>query len=1343
MRNIRISLRIILTMLLTTVLAFVGLLWGLDIKGHEAKAATKVAETVNIRIIGTTDMHGQLNSKDYEQGVDYENGGLARVINLIQKTRSEVPEETVITLDAGDTLFDYTTEYIFSENQNALQPIYQAMAKVGYDAITLGNHDFDYGYDYILRQLDGSGLRNITVVSNVTDSKTGDYPFLENMLITRTVTTSAGNKIDVKIGIIGQTIPTLTGKTHSYTGILKSEDIVANATTQAEKLREMGADIIIALSHTGMGTQTPELNDKNAAYALTKIPDIDVVVCGHEHNLFPTTDKTSTYFTLPNVDKETYLMNGKNVIMAGNRGSAIGVVDLTLKVYKDSIGITNRKSEIRKVKDSAVEENKTLTSFYGDWEEKLLNYSTDVLAKLDAGSTIHNFYGMLGDNAAIQLLNDAKINYAKRFVHTTGKDYQEYPIIAASTYMSYGASSAENFINIHDSITEANLSSIQPYNNYLYVYTISGKQLKEWLEWSASAYETTGIAAPWKSGTMSELMKKTDLRSFIQEDWLNNWSNFYIFDGIDYVIDPYQAPRYDISGNRISLNKRVSSVTYNGTPVADDMEFLLVTNKITKPTNANSGVEKQVVLNGFNRTQSILSKYIKQISSNDSIIPQIDYNWRVKLPEGTRFIVKVPAYAGDLFQKTSWYKQYLQKDGEYNYYVASYPKQEEDKTSPHIIITPAVTNATASPYEIAVNVSDASELKLVKYLIGNFNAKHDGWVSANNLDNNQSFRVNENGIYSVYAEDIYGNKSVYNLKVDNFNEHMLGSPTINKYTNRKSAISGTGEPNAKVVIEAYTGTYESKVSGKGVFSYAMPSQPSGSTVTVHIVDKSRGLESERVSATVKRTGPNQPEVNPLNNTACYLTGDVNDDDSTIVVIVDNIVYVSDEGGKELFEKNIEIYDASLKIVETKLEIDSTGYFTMILPAQEAGKTVKVYGMDHLSRNSRMNSLTVRDVAPNAPVVYEISNIEKSLRGYVPTTVKKTYNVTIQLGDQTYLKKTDKSGAFSIEFNEQLYAGQIIKIMASDEKNGMIRNSFMSEVTVADIEDYVKTTSASLTVNNLTDKSYEIAGEYLDMGTVYIAVTTGEEKEFSNILYELTTDAAGRYSYWLNENLKEGMTVYAMVRFTDGEILLANKSTVLPGKPDAPSLIKEITNADKTVQVAAKKDCGVTLKIGSKTYLSSKYTYDKIAKQYIYNFSIDRAVSGTAVTVNAANIAGTSDSFKSVVIKTAPDQPMVSMVKEGDKLVSGKVELLDYTIPEQLSEVNIPKIPERFNNADPMVAKTQTQIYAQIGKKIYEGSINNEGKFTIEIPAQAEGTVIKVWGSNKAGRGPLIKLTVVK
>ncbi len=1338
-----------------TLLAALILAYGSD-KGSlmHAEAAGK-KETVDIRIIGTTDLHGQLNSKDYEQGVDYNFGGLARVIDLIKKIRAEVPDENSVTLDAGDTLFDYTTEYIFSESQEAVQPIYQAMAMVGYDAITLGNHDFDYGYDYILRQLYGSGLKGITVVSNVQDSKTGDYPFLENMLITRNVKTSLGNETEVKIGIVGQTIPTLTSKTHSYAGILKTQDMVANAREQARKLKDMGADIIIALSHTGIGPENPELNFKNVAYALTKIPEIDVVVCGHEHNLFPTEDMTSPYYKLPNVDKETYLMNGKNVVMAGSRGEAVGVVDLTLEMAGDEFIITNRHSELRKVTPGSTVEDKLLASFYGQWEEELLNYSTDVIGKLEENEVIQNYYGLLGDNRAIQVLNDSKIQYALNYIHTSGSKYKNYPVIAASSYISFGARSINDYISIRDEITESDLSVLQPYNNYLYIYTITGKQLREWLEWSASAYESYYFNSEWEDEAISRLMAKHKIKYLVREEWMKDWSSFYIFDGIDYIINPIAQPRYDISGNRINDTSRIQSITHNGVEVSDDMEFLLVTDKITKPVDANQGIEKQVVLNGFTRSQSVLGKYIEQLSKNGEIIIPVDNNWRVTFPEGYQFMIRAPYYADQLIRKTRWFRSFLAKEGEYGYYLAQYPVENGDDRPPKIVAAPLVTHATSKQFNVAVQVADSSMLKEIWIIDGIINADYTGWNTARQILNG-SFTVWENGIYSIYAEDVLGNKSVIRITIDNFDPNLLSKPQVDTYTNRKTKISGTAEPGTTIVFEAYTGTYESKVDITGKFSYPLPAQPSDTLIDVYIKDEIKGLKSEHNTIRVKRTGPNQPSVNPVYNNAGFINGSTNDSDAIIIAVIDDKVYVPENDGRKLYEANTEIYDKKLKIVETYAFV-SNNYFLMAIPPQEAGKAITVYNIDHMSRNSRSMVVTTEEVAPNAPVVYEVCNIEKSLSGYVPGTNGRIYDIMLTIGNKTYTAKSDKNGKFSFRFNDQLHAGQILTVTASDTLNGAVRKSYAVQTVVKDIESLIRIGSDNLTLNRVTSRTSIISGNYQDGGEVYLAIASGRGEEFTNSLYLLKTDERNRFKLTLESKLEPGTYIYVMTRFTDGRILQANLGIVLPGRPDMPKLVREITNTDKLVEVLAEKDCEITLKIGSKKYTATEYRYDDTTGNYIYSLTIDRDVSGIAVTVTAANVSGVSDAYKTELVKAAPDAPAVNPVKAGDRTVTGTIEL--YETPVQFISDSIKTEEKResedknelkdSNKKDNTVTDTPSaaslaeqrgvRIYAQVDSKTYEGIIYDNGYFSIKVPALSEGTTIKVWGTNRAGRGPLTKV----
>jgi len=1328
--------------ILTAVLSFLLLGFFIGINKSDVRsvnAAINDKETVKLRIIGTTDLHGQLKSFDFEQGVDYNNGGLARAFDLIKKAKAELPDGNTIVLDAGDFLFDFTTEYIFSTNQDAIQPILQAMKYVGYDAITLGNHEFDYGYDYILKQLDGSGLRDITVVSNVTDARTGEHPFLENMLITRKLKTTSGKEVEVKIGIMGHTIPHLTGKTHSYAGILTGEDIVENAKKQAKKLKEMGADIIISLSHTGIGPVNPELNFKNVAYALSKIDEIDVIVCGHEHNLYPTTDMTSPYYKLPNVDKKTYLMNGKNVVMAGDRGRAVGVVDLVLETAGNSVKIVDRKSELRMVTEKDTKEDKTIAAMFGEWEKQLLHYSKDVLAQLEPGSLIHNYFGLLSDNAAIQLLNDSKIYYALSKIKADYKEYINYPIIAASSYESYGVKSIDDFVKISGEISEANLASLQNYNSYLYVYTITGAQLKEWLEWSASAYETIGKNMKWSDSTMASLMKDTGLQSLIREEWLNDWSNFYIFDGITYEIDPSKDPRYDFSGNIISSNRRVSNVRYQGKEVTDDMELLIATNKITKPVVANKGVEEQIVLKGFVRGQAILGDYIKLLAQSGSIMPQVDYNWKLKLPADYQFIIKVPHYAGDLFEKTPWFVKYLTVKDQYKYYIASYPTEKNDTTPPHLVIAPLITNPTASSFEVAVQAVDDSEIVSLKYLDKDMEADHDIWAVAYNIPS-KGFTVHKNGVYTVYAEDAHGNKTTKKIVISNFNDNLLPRPTVDNYTNRKSKISGKAEPNTTLVIETPGKVYETRVGSSGSFSVALPGQLAETYITVYVKDEERNLESERVAVRINRTGPNQPQVNAIYNNMNYITGNARDDVMAVVALVDDIAYVYGKNGKKLFEANTEVYNKSIKIVETEGVISSNGQFILMLPPLEAGTSVKVYTLDHVSRNSRVTTVTVKEVGPNAPVVYEVSNIEKTIRGYVPSSTNTIYTIKLNLGNKVYTTKTDKNGKFTFTLSDQLYAGQILTVVAYDTKGNKERASIPVEVTVNDIENYVKPNSATLIVNKVTSKSYVVSGYYYSGGDVYVAIAHGEGKNFKSRIYSVNVDDDDSFIYYLDEKLDVGTKIYVMARFIDGKILVAQKVTVTAGRPDTPALLNEIANTDKEVKVIAAKDCTVTLTIGKKTYNTDKYQYDEASGNYIYTLEIDRDLSGTAVTVTASNEAGTSDPLKSAVVKAAPDAPAVDPIRKGDNKITGTIELLDYVSSSGESSEDIPK---EFKDAALNVAKTQTRVYAQIGDKTYKGTMDNDGKFVIEIPAQKEGTAIKLWGTNKAGRGPLVKVKVSK
>ena len=256
---------------------------------------------------------------------------------------------------------------------------------------------------------------------------------------------------------------------------------------------------------------------------------------------------------------------------------------------------------------------------------------------------------------------------------------------------------------------------------------------------------------------------------------------------------------------------------------------------------------------------------------------------------------------------------------------------------------------------------------------------------------NGTFTVTENSIYTVYAEDMYGNSSIKKIVIDNFRDDLIAKPKVDNYTNRKSNISGSAEPNTIIVFEAYTGTYEGTVGPDGKFKYPLPSQPSGSTVTVYVKDEEKGLESDRAKVRVNRTGPNQPDVNDITNKVILINGILNDDDATPIVIVDRKVYLSNDGARDLYEMS-SVHEPSYSIIETEVDILEDGHFVMVIPPQEAGKKVTIYNLDHIGRNSRIYTTNILEVGPNAPNVYEISNIDKSLKGFVPSSSNKVYEV---------------------------------------------------------------------------------------------------------------------------------------------------------------------------------------------------------------------------------------------------------------------------------------------------------------------------------------------------------------
>ncbi|OKZ84966.1 MAG: hypothetical protein BHW06_00260 [Clostridium sp. 44_14] len=471
-----------MSMMLAVIMLAVQLLGVMPVR-----TASAASDTADLRIMFTTDLHGQVVDVDYSKGTLFANGGLTKASTLLTQAKSEVPDGNTLLFDLGDVMYDYTTDYIYEHDQNEIQPIYQAMASLNYDAIILGNHDYEYTLPYIQKQYEATGLKDKVIASNITDAVTGKHVFNENKIIEKTLTTADGSHVTVKVGVIGESIPTLSKKRCDYTGVLAGEDMVANVQKETKKLKDAGADVVVVLAHSGVGTEQPALMDENVGYALTKIDGVDAVLCGHKHSNF-CADGTTYYDKYEGVDTKNHLVNGKNLVMVANSGRGIGVIDLGISPDKR---IVSRKSQIRKTKNNTAIDQK-IAAYMDKWGATFAADSTEVLAELKSDARWQNYLGTLEDSSPIQLLNDMAISYGMEYQNNDNTDCKGLPVVAASRYSRYGAGSGLDYYDIKDYFTSADLYQLMNYRIQLWRYKVTGAQLREWLEWSASAYETAG-----------------------------------------------------------------------------------------------------------------------------------------------------------------------------------------------------------------------------------------------------------------------------------------------------------------------------------------------------------------------------------------------------------------------------------------------------------------------------------------------------------------------------------------------------------------------------------------------------------------------------------------------------------------------------------------------------------------------------------------------------------------------------------------------------------------------------------------------------------------------------------
>jgi len=566
-------------------------------------------QTVDVRILATTDLHTNLVNYDYYQDKPVETLGLAKTAVLIEKAKKENPN--VLLVDNGDTIQGTplgTYKAIVDPVEKGEQhPMYAALQALGFEAGTLGNHEFNYGLDYLNRVIETAGMPLVN--ANVLDPATGKFIYQPYKIIEKTFTDTQGRLTTVKIGVTGIVPPQiLNWDKANLEGKVVVRDSVEAIRDIIPEMRKAGADITLVLSHSGIGDDKYEKGEENEGYQIASLPGVDAVVTGHSHAEFPSGNGTGFYEKYPGVDGVNGKINGTPVTMAGKYGDHLGVIDLKLNYTDGKWKVTDSKGSIRKVDTKSNVADQRVIDIAKESHQGTINYVRQQVGTTTAPIT--SYFSLVKDDPSVQIVNNAQLWYAKQ--ELAGTPEANLPILSAAAPFKAGTrGDATAYTDIPAGpIAIKNVADLYLYDNVAAILKVNGAQLKEWLEMSAGQFNTID-----PNNSQPQNLVNTDYRTY----------NFDVIDGVTYEFDITQPNKYDREGKLANPNaSRVRNLKYQGKEIDPNQEFIVVTNNYRSNGNFPGVREANLnrLLNLENR-QAIIN-YILAVKN---INPSADQNW--------------------------------------------------------------------------------------------------------------------------------------------------------------------------------------------------------------------------------------------------------------------------------------------------------------------------------------------------------------------------------------------------------------------------------------------------------------------------------------------------------------------------------------------------------------------------------------------------------------------------------------------------------------------------------------------------------------------------------------------
>jgi 2',3'-cyclic-nucleotide 2'-phosphodiesterase / 3'-nucleotidase len=502
----------------------------------------------DLRVLATSDVHMHVSGWDALRDRTVPGTGMTALATVIRAERASAPGACLL-FDNGDALQGTPVGDICTQPLDGqAHPWSDIIDNLGYDAVGLGNHDFDFGLGFLERVIAGTSAK-VLCASIAAGALDRVQP---GLILRRELECSDAVTREICIGVTSVLPPQTALWNHRHLdGRIAFSDGIGSARRAVQALRRDGADIVVVLCHSGLPEDADADNENFAADLAEQVPGVDAMIMGHTHRLFPTPDISVG----PNCDQVKGTVHGVPAVMPGFGAEHLGIIDLKLAWSPEGWSVAGHEVRLADPPRDAPED--PAISAIAAPAIAATRASLDAtIAQTDIA--FHSYFEMLQSGPSTQILADAMMLTISD--HVAGTELANLPLIASVSSMAMGGRAGPaNFVDVPaGDIQERHLAMLCPYPNAIWATVLTGAELTQWAERSAAYFNKT----------------RPECRQLVNPSAPS--FNFDSLFGLETVIDPCSPPRYSPGGLLIDpAGRRVAALLHKGDAVADDAEFLV------------------------------------------------------------------------------------------------------------------------------------------------------------------------------------------------------------------------------------------------------------------------------------------------------------------------------------------------------------------------------------------------------------------------------------------------------------------------------------------------------------------------------------------------------------------------------------------------------------------------------------------------------------------------------------------------------------------------------------------------------------------------------------------------